>query len=319
MAAIHDLEDDPTVVGAGGPPPRARATLGDFVDDDDDDDQPTVARTAAFGDEDPTVALSRPARGAPEDPERDDRMVFDAIVRRQARREDDILVVAAEPLLVLVAQLRNAAEFADVEALRKRVTEEIERFEERATKGGVPAGEITAARYALCALIDETVLMTPWGSRSSWSSRSLLSEFHGETWGGEKVFRLLDRVSENPKKYLGILRLLDACLMLGFEGRYRVIEGGREQLEQIRANTGRLIRDQLPDPPETLSPPVPAEPGTRGQRLRRRALRSFLPLWTVFLGAGLLSLSVYLFAWLSIEAGLRGVLARIARLTQLLS
>ena len=38
------------------------------------------------------------------------------------------------------------------------------------------------------------------------------------------------------------------CLAQGFEGRYRVRDGGREQLERVRANLYQTIRTQRGDP-----------------------------------------------------------------------
>ncbi len=77
-------------------------------------------------------------------------------------------------------------------------------------------------------MIDEAVMTTPWGAASNWSTHSLLNQFHGETWGGgeEKVFAILDRVRANPVQHLALLKLIDLCLALGFEGKYRVMEGG---------------------------------------------------------------------------------------------
>lgn len=296
---IDPDDDDPTVIqpGAGGSgasvSPRARTRLRDLVDGGDDDDA-TVRRDDATvrrdqGADDPTVVVQR-GQGASTDTasETGTSASFDRLLRRQPKRGDDILLIAAEPLLVLAAELRNAVEYADIDELRRRISAEIQRYEDRAAKAGASAGEITAGRYVLCSLIDEIVLTTPWGSRSSWSHQSLLSEYHGETWGGEKVFQLLDRILEKPKKYLAVLRLIDACLMLGFEGRYRVIEGGRDQLDDVRTRIGRLLREYLPPAPAELSE------AWQGQR-RKRSIRTFIPVWMAFAAAGVLLVLLYVF------------------------
>ena len=223
--------------------PRARTSLKDLVDGEEDDD--ATLRSDRAADDDATVAMSRPRETGSEvsagTDGSSDSAGYDMLLRRQPQRSDEILLVCAEPLLVLAAELRNAVEFADIDALRRRISTEITRFEERSAKAGASAGEITAGRYVLCSLLDETVLTTPWGSRSTWSKQSLLSEYHGETWGGEKVFQLLERILDQPKKYIAVLRLIDACLLLGFEGRYRVIEGGRDQLENVRTRLGTAV------------------------------------------------------------------------------
>ncbi|MEP3123153.1 MAG: type IVB secretion system protein IcmH/DotU [Nisaea sp.] len=183
------------------------------------------------------------------------------------------IVRAASPLLLLISQLRNSVEQADVRGLRQQVVEEIDRFEQATQKDGVEAGDIIAARYILCATVDETVLMTPWGSRSEWSSNSLLNQFHNETWGGEKVFSILDRISAEPAKKLSLLLLIHSCLMLGFEGRFRVLEGGKDQLEDLRSELSRTIRRY-----SNVKPDQPLSKVVKGFQ-RGRRLSTLPPLW----------------------------------------
>lgn len=304
-------DDDPTILQPGGQgrskvSPRSRTSLKDLVDDEDDD---ATLRSDHGHDDDPTVAVPReseaqvPAGGESSS----ETASYDMLLRRQPQRSDDILLVCAEPLLVLAAELRNAVEFADIDALRRRISAEIARFEERAAKAGASAGEITAGRYVLCSLLDETVLTTPWGSRSTWSKQSLLSEYHGETWGGEKVFQLLERILDQPKKYLAVLRLIDACLLLGFEGRYRVIEGGREQLENVRTRLGRQLREYLPAPPDHLAATVET-------KRKKRSIRTFVPLWVAFTASGVLLVLLYVFFQLRLHEDLDPALRLISTL-----
>jgi len=151
---------------------------------------------------------------------------------------------------------------------------------------GGRAGDVSGARYVLCSLIDETVMTTPWGSSSSWSTNSLLNEFHSETWGGEKVFTILDRVRADPHKFTALLKLIDVCLLLGFEGKYRVIDGGREQLADLRVELGRLLRQHGKPPPRELSS------SWQGMH-QMRSLRSYVPLWIVFSLAGVIILGSF--------------------------
>jgi type VI secretion system protein ImpK len=200
----------------------------------------------------------------------------------------DALVAAANPLLALVAQLRDAVDFAVVAQLRSEVVEQIHKFEEAAVRNGAAAGDVQAARYVLCSLIDETVMTTPWGSASDWSTSSLLNRFHNETWGGEKVFAILDRVKTDPRKNIALLKLIDFVLLLGFEGMHRVLDNGRERLADLRDEVGQLVGRNLPPPPSEFSAHwqgVGAE----------KALRTFFPLWIVFAAAGFLLVTMYSF------------------------
>lgn len=208
---------------------------------------------------------------------------------------EDALVAAAEPVFLVVAQLRVVA-CADIGPLRRGIVQKIRRFEQQALKYHAPNGDVSAARYVICALVDETVMTTPWGSRSAWSDNSLLSQFHNETWGGEKVFQIVDRVIAEPAKYLALLKLINLCLLMGFEGKYRVADSGRERLEDLRSNLQQALREYTASPPAELSSQWRAAMG-------RTAVHNYLPLWSVFAGAALIVLIGYGFLrWrLSVE------------------
>ncbi len=58
---------------------------------------------------------------------------------------------------------------------------------------------LMAYRYILCTFLDEAVMGTPWGANTCWAEHSMLSRFHNETWGGEKVFTILSRLENEPR------------------------------------------------------------------------------------------------------------------------
>ena len=58
--------------------------------------------------------------------------------------------------------------------------------------------------------------------------------FHNETWGGEKFFQLLAKLAQNPQQHGWLLELMYYCLALGFEGRFRIVDNGRTQLETLK-------------------------------------------------------------------------------------
>ena len=67
------------------------------------------------------------------------------------------LVRAATPLLLLMAQMRETLSPMDVPGLRRYALEEIRQFEEQARSSGVSNEIVLAARYALCASLDEAL------------------------------------------------------------------------------------------------------------------------------------------------------------------
>ena len=220
------------------------------------------------------------------------------------------LVQAATPLLILAGRLRDQIRNAQVDSLYNQSVQEMRSFEERARRAAVPDEDVLAARYALCSVIDEAVLNTPWGVESGWAARSLLVTFHRESFGGEKVFQLVDRVLNEPRRYMALLELLYICLCLGFEGRYRVEERGDTRLAGIREDLFRCIQTVRGTAETDLSPQW------KGLENKRRQMMRIVPLWVVATAcaAVLLATFILLNAKLSNRADpLNAMLARVGR------
>lgn len=193
--------------------------------------------------------------------------------RIQVRDGLNPLVSAATTLLTLVSKLRTTMQHSNVPDLHKRLTEEIKTFERVTRQGGMEGDSVLAARYLLCSVIDEVVLNTPWGAGSGWSQHSLLSLFHQETSGGEKTFLILQRLLETPGTHLDLLELYYLCLSLGFQGKYRLLPRGNEQLEQIRENLYHTIESHRPAWQGELSP------HWEGSVKPQEYLKNYIPLW----------------------------------------
>jgi len=121
-------------------------------------------------------------------------------------------------------------------------------------------------------MLDEAAADTPWGGSGTWARHSLLAMFHNENEGGEKVFQLMARLAEKPAVNLDLLELIYCALTLGFEGRYRVIDNGRAQLEAVRDRLAQIIRQQRGDHAHALAQ------HWQGQAVARRGATSWLPL-----------------------------------------
>lgn len=215
------------------------------------------------------------------------------------------LVAAANPLLRLVPQLRASASNPDIAALREQLVAALRRFEEQARTAGVEAHKIRGATYVLATLFDETIASTPWGGSGAWAKQTLLVLFHNETWGGEKFFQLLARLAENVSANRDLLELMYACLALGFEGRYRVVDDGRSQLEAVRQRLAELLRKQAGEYERALAPHWQAA------RAPKRAGWSAAPLWIGMAMVGLLLLGGYLLARYLLNAASDPVYAQI--------
>lgn len=185
------------------------------------------------------------------------------------------LVGAAAPLLGLVAQLRQTASHADPDGLQEQVANQLKTFEGVAREQGIDGETVNRARYVLCAVVDEAALNTPWGSESSWGHHTLLSRFHNETWGGEKFFKLLDYLWQDPRGNQALLELMYVCLALGFRGRYSLDARGESELHTLQQRLYQTLRDIRGSHERELSP------RWQGATNRSNPIVRYVPLWVV--------------------------------------
>jgi type VI secretion system protein ImpK len=191
---------------------------------------------------------------------------------------------SASSLLSLLTKLNSSYSQSDPIGLKNRIIKEIEQFQISAQVEGIDPQTLSSARYVLCTVLDEAVLNTPWGNDCGWSDHSLLSLFHKETKGGERSFHLLKSLAQNPTKNRNLLELIYVCLALGFEGEYRLIEGGKNKLTSIKDWLYQILQKE-----RGIADPV-LSPHWQGVTDRRNPLIQMVPIW-VFgtVAAGLLT------------------------------
>lgn len=162
------------------------------------------------------------------------------------------LIALANPILGAVPQIRRTLKHPDPDGLRASLRDQIESLQTSASFAEVSDAAMQSATYALCALLDESAAATPWGG--AWIENGLLMEICGESGGGEGFFTRLERISGTPDPRdadsADLLEFYDVCLALGFEGRYRNAEGGRQALLDVRSNLYALIARRRPRPTE---------------------------------------------------------------------
>jgi type VI secretion system protein ImpK len=125
-----------------------------------------------------------------------------------------------------------------------------------------------------------------------------LVALHREAWGGEKFFDMLERISQDPARYIDLMELQYLALAFGFAGKYQVQDRGHEHLLQVQQDLYRKIRNHRgqTDPALSLR--------WRGLEDRRNPLLRYLPWWVVAAAA----LPILAIAFTAYYAGL----ARIA-------
>ncbi len=162
------------------------------------------------------------------------------------------MIDAATPLLGMVLRMKAMSETPLSEKLYQQVVMDITSIEQQLQIQGYEPGAIVSFRYVLCTFIDETALGLGWDQDNGWVKQSLLVHFHNESWGGEKVFVLIERLLGEPKRYLDLIEFIYFCLCLGYRGRYKVSAGQNDefnhllrrlqkQIQQLRGNAKPIV------------------------------------------------------------------------------
>lgn len=202
--------------------------------------------------------------------------------RRDIRIEDLVvpnenpIMQAANPLLLLLGRLRVAQAQASPANLMGQVAEAIAYFEKEVRAAGIAPEQANVAKYILCATSDDIVQNIPTEDRHVWTQHSMLSRFFGERIGGVRFFAELDQAKMDPLNNYSVLELIYTCLALGFQGVHRSSPAGPATLQQIQRNLYEILRKVRPRADRDLSP------NWRGQALPREVMRVQIPLWTVF-------------------------------------
>ena len=232
----------------------------------------------------PRTAAGAAAAAAPraEPAGREAPMALDALMTANLNP----LVAAAAPLLSAAPRIRAMATHPNPAGLKDALADGIRKFEQQARAEGLPNEQVIAGRYILCTLLDESAASTPWGSSGVWSNQSLLVQFHNETWGGEKVFQLMSKLAENVAANRNLLELMYVVLAFGFEGRYRVANDGRAQLDSVRTRLAQMLKGGKERAEPALSP--------RWEGVAADGkLRAGIPMWVVMSLAAIVLALIY--------------------------
>lgn len=127
----------------------------------------------------------------------------------------------------------SAAEF------NRRIDQYLSTFERVCKTFGKSQDEIVEAKYAFCALLDETILSSQLSIRDEWQQSPLQLRLFGEHLAGEVFFNKLERLRAEPATHVELLEVFHTCLLLGFQGKY-LLEGS-EKLNYLVARLGQEI------------------------------------------------------------------------------
>ena len=192
-------------------------------------------------------------------------------------------------IFLIVIRMREAEDLGDPASLVKLIRYYLELFEKNCAHMGIHSDDVSTVKYAMVALLDETVLSIPGACRDYWISSPLQLDYFGDNLAGEEFFRKLDKLLVEPAVKKEIIEVYYLCLALGFEGKFRIAEPS--QRERIVENIGRVLKNAQTVRFQKLSPHG-AQSETRTQTTHKRP--AMIPLWVVAASAAALTGTVWL-------------------------
>lgn len=126
----------------------------------------------------------------------------------------------------LVFLIRNQYVPADAQQFREKILNLLNQFEQQAKKLQFSADDIHDAKYAFCALIDETIVTQQdpsyFNLQNAWLISPLQLSLFGSQLAGYRFFEILEQLRSRGKERLAALEVFHYCLLLGFQGKYRI-------------------------------------------------------------------------------------------------
>ncbi|WP_171291622.1 DotU family type IV/VI secretion system protein, partial [Acinetobacter baumannii] len=108
---------------------------------------------------------------------------------------------------------------ADPQRFREKILDLLNRFEQQAKKLQFSADDIHDAKYAFCALIDETIVTQQdpsyFNLQNSWLISPLQLSLFGSQLAGYQFFEILEQLRSRGKERLAALEVFHYCLLLG--------------------------------------------------------------------------------------------------------
>lgn len=186
---------------------------------------------------------------------------------------------------LMIFLLKRGQAPGDAAAFSARVQQFLADFERNAKKLNASNEDIYATKYAFCAAVDETVLMSGFPIRDAWMLQPLQLTLFGEQLAGENFFNRLEDLRAQGAVRLDSLEVYYMCLLLGFQGKY-LLEG-QEKLGYLTARLGDEI-GLLRGKRTGFAPhwPLPDKVS--------HALKRDVPLWTIAALFSLLAMLAYL-------------------------
>ncbi|MFZ2865153.1 MAG: type IVB secretion system protein IcmH/DotU [Ignavibacteriaceae bacterium] len=199
----------------------------------------------------------------------------------------------ASECLILILQLRATSNYGAANTLKSHVLEMFERFESNARKIGVDNERIRHSKFALVALLDETIISSEWSEKNEWLTEPLQIKLFDTFNAGEEFFTYMSELRQRSSANKDVLEIYYLCLSLGFKGKYQL---------QSPENLRRVIDDlNLELHPEAYRSLDALSPNGKPKQSIVQTVNTGLPLWIYPVGAAALLLVLYVILSFSVS------------------
>ena len=161
---------------------------------------------------------------------------------------------AAGNLFTLIGKLKFIESYPALNKLQADLLEEINSFYDTVKNHGYSLEYTLVCRYILCATLDEIICHTSFCDEGKWEPFRLLAAYKQDLQHQEKFFTIMERIVKEPALYIDLMELIYLCLSMEYKGRYRTMEHGQNQLEQITNSLYKHIRSYRGSYSKILSP-----------------------------------------------------------------
>jgi type VI secretion system protein ImpK len=201
------------------------------------------------------------------------------------------LVTAAHPLFSILERINLSEKPPELSSLQENLSHELQAFMTKVSTSEHAEETILAARYLLCATIDEVIDKAYRDHAEEPEDILPALEVHEDSVTevpNEKIspdtqfFLILDKAMSKPDFYLDLIELTYFCIITGFEGKYHSAPNGKQALENLLDSLYQLIIAQKPPSPEKL---FVQSAGTR----RFTSVKSFPWKWFVSILVGVIA------------------------------
>ncbi len=195
-------------------------------------------------------------------------------------------------IFLIIISMREQEDLGTPESLRKLLKHYIEMFMQNCSEMAIDSKIAEAVKFALIALIDETVRSIPGKCCDFWNAQPLQFEYYTEQMAGEKFYQDLQELMADPHSNFATLETFFYCLTLGFQGQYFGRTEEREKVIHQLATV--LIKTRMQIKPKRKKQVVFTKKHSR--------VAFFMPAWLITSITAVISLIIWLVASFSMHS-----------------